>query len=113
MNADKATYTIRIHPEDMPVRGNAIASGDDDFDKKVEDELIERLDNGDLWAWCCVEVVAEYGGFTGSAYLGGCSYKDEQDFAAGGYNEDMKDEAREALEDELRKAAEVAADYFA
>jgi hypothetical protein len=86
------TYNVRINAtqDDLPVRGNCIATEDKEFDKKVEDEILERLDNGDVWAWADVEVQATLpDGRTGSAYLGGCCYEDEKDFKQGGYYEGM------------------------
>lgn len=100
----KIRYQIEIEQDDIPVRGNAIASGDKATDKAVEDEIIERLDNGDTWAWCSVCVVAEAGGTEGRAYLGACSYKDEEDFRSGGYYEQMQEEAKEDLMEQLRRA---------
>lgn len=102
---DRVTYQLSIEPEDIPVRGNAIASGDDAYDKKVEDEIIRRVDNGDDWAWCTVEVDAIFfpkGGqaarITGRTSLGGCSYKDEEDFKQeGGYYPQMQDDALREL----------------
>ena len=84
---------IRIIPveEDMPVRGNAMASGDEDEDRRVEDDILERLQYS-VWAWACIEVRGEWKGLRASAYLGGCSYDDEDDFRASGYYEDMVDE---------------------
>lgn len=85
-------YSVRINAsqDDLPVRGNCIATEDEEFDKKVEDEILERLDNGDVWAWADVEVQATLpDGRTGSAYLGGCCYEDEADFKRGGYYEGM------------------------
>ena len=100
----KIRYQIEIEQDDIPVRGNAIASGDNATDKAVEDEIIKRLDNGDTWAWCSVCVVAEAGGVEGRAYLGACSYKDEEDFRAGGYYEQMQEEAKNDLMEQLRRA---------
>jgi hypothetical protein len=86
-------YNVRINAiqDDLPVRGNCIATEDKEFDKTVEDEILERLDNGDVWAWADVEVQATLpDGRTGSAYLGGCCYEDEADFCEhGGYYEGM------------------------
>jgi hypothetical protein len=64
MNEEIRYYTD-IHPEDKPVRGNLIASGDDVFDKECEDEVLERLTQGDILAWCIIEVRAEWKGLTG------------------------------------------------
>ena len=100
----KIRYQIEIEQDDISVRGNAIASGDNATDKAVEDEIIKRLDNGDTWAWCSVCVVAEAGGVEGRAYLGACSYKDEEDFRAGGYYEQMQKEAKDDLMEQLRRA---------
>lgn len=79
----KLTWDFRIEPEiDVPVRGNAMASGDDEADKKLEDEILERLERGDVIAWCCaiVEVKIETPNgetFTGRAHLGASSYNTE------------------------------------
>ena len=62
------------------------------------DEICSRLQSGDVWAWCVVEVRAEIGAFRGSAFLGGCSYLDKQDFIDNSaYYEDMKSDAMESL----------------
>ncbi len=63
-------------------------------------EYIEKVqnDNGyNPWLWCFVEVRATYKGLSGSAYLGGCTYEDEEGFKAGGYYEQMVSEALEEL----------------
>ena len=84
-------FKLRAEFDDLPVRGNAMASGDDAFDREVEDGVLARLDAGDVWAWASVEVTAEWEGVTGRDYLGACSYASEDDFcASGGYFEDMK-----------------------
>lgn len=93
----EVTYTIHVEQDDTPVRGYAMASGDDAADKAYEDEILERLDAGDVWAWAFVTVVAEANGFEGSDSLGGCSYASEADFKAGGYYEEMCKSAREQL----------------
>ena len=92
-------FTLDVEQDECcDVRGNAMVSGDDDADKAVEDAILARLDDGDVWAWASVCVKATWGGFTGTDYLGGCSYKDEADFTApGGYYEDMKAAALDDL----------------
>lgn len=85
-------FKLIVEQDDMPVRGNAISSGDDEFDRKTEQEIIDRADSGDVWAWAQVTVKASWAGFEGFDYLGGCSYKDEKDFTSteeGGYFRDM------------------------
>ncbi|GAG86978.1 unnamed protein product, partial [marine sediment metagenome] len=89
LTAADVAFVLTIEPEDIPVRGNAMASGDEEVDRRVEDGIIERLDQGDLWAWCSVKVTATLLDDTdleGADYLGGCSYRDEEDFCQdGGY----------------------------
>lgn len=101
--ATKVTPEITIHvtQDDAPVRGNAMASGDDELDRKVEDEILDRLDSGDVWAWASVEVRATHEGLSGSDYLGCCCYRDEEDFKSGGYYEDMVREACSNLADQI------------
>jgi hypothetical protein len=52
----KTTFTIHAEVDETPVRGNALASGDDAADREYEDEILARLRDDDVWAWACVEV---------------------------------------------------------
>lgn len=107
----RVQYTIEARQDDVHVRGNAIASGNDDYDRRVEDEILARLDGGDVWAWAYVCVVATYpgiDGIEGRDYLGCCSYASELDFANNsGYYEDMKKAACADLEAKLAAVAAV------
>lgn len=92
-------YALVIEAEHIPVRGN-FCTEDADADRELEDEICDRLDRGDLWAWCSVRVCVvdtRTQQVAHSSWLGGCSYKDEADFKQCGYYEDMCAEAREAL----------------
>ena len=96
-------FTVECEPEPLPIDGNCMASGDDDYDREVGNKIRSELENGNEWAWCCIKVTAEYRGITGSDYLGGCSYASEEDFTSScGYYEDMKTEATDRLLDTLR-----------
>jgi hypothetical protein len=86
--------------DDLQVRGNAIASGDPKYDQEVENEILERLEQGDIWAWAAIEVRAECRGLSASAYLGACCYQSEDDFKnAGDYYPDLVTEATTELAD--------------
>jgi hypothetical protein len=116
MQPESICYSVIAEYETMPVRGNALASGDDAFDLLVEDEIIERLERHDVWAWACVKVVASWDGFTGeSGWLGACTYENEESFRGDAYFTDLKAEALEALQntlaDELAKATEDRIEY--
>lgn len=100
-------FELTVGFDDLQVRGNAMASGDDALDKKVEDEIIARLDDGDVWAWAQVTVTARWEDFDGHDYLGACSYKDEADFKQkGGYWESMKAQALDDLNKNVLAAKE-------
>lgn len=94
---EQVNFSMEVEPDEIPVRGNAIVSGDDNYDKEVEDELIERLNAGDVWAWALVTVTAEWNGVEGYDTLGGCSYKCEDDFKGDLYYEDLKQRAYDEL----------------
>jgi hypothetical protein len=103
-------FDVVAEQDDMPVRGNAMVSGDTAVDKEAEDEILRRLDQGDIWAWAFVTVTArlmvdgvEFA--EGGYYLGGCNYKNEGAFyRPGGYFDDMKGRAREELFAQLERA---------
>jgi hypothetical protein len=100
LKENEVEFSIECLDEHIPVRGNAIVSGDDDYDKQVEDKILSDL-QWNPWAWCCVRVIASWEDFKGDDYLGACSYKSEDDFKAGGYYEDMKAQALEDLNEEI------------
>lgn len=94
----KIEYTLECEPEIEPIRGH-YASGEDEADRKLEDEIIERASQGDVWAWCSVRVkaTAPNGAVGYSAWLGCCSYKDADDYSRCDYYRDQCDEAADAL----------------
>lgn len=102
----KVNIFLTVEEEYCSVRGNALVSGDDTADKEAEDEILERLDSGDLWAWCSVTITATIEGLEeleGVDNLGCCSYVDEQDFLSpDGYYPDMKSAAIEDLKTQLK-----------
>ena len=99
--------SLTVKQYDQPVRGS-FASGDAAWDREIEDEIIGRLNDGDVWAWCEITVRVTWKGHTGGAYLWGCSYRDEQDFIENsGYFDEMVTEALENLNGEVKEAYET------
>lgn len=94
---EDVNFSIECLEEDIQVKGNACASGNDAEDKEIEDSIIEQLNNGNAWAWCTIKVTAKYKNEEGSDYLGCCSYQDEKDFKNDGYYTDMKQMAFDEL----------------
>lgn len=80
---------VRAEPEDIPIHGNAMASGNE---KQIMDELIYND-----WAWCCAVVEVSWKGLSETVTLGCCSYSSEEDFRACPYFQDMVNEALESL----------------
>jgi hypothetical protein len=72
---------VYARQDELPVRGNASAISDE-IDREIENEILERLNDGDIWAWALVEVRAtdEDSGDHESEFIGGCCYKNEGDF---------------------------------
>ena len=94
LTKEEIQIRVTAFPEEMPVKGNAICSGDEDFDREVESEILERLEQDDVWAWATVCVAAEWEGLKESEYLGCCCYEGEEDFRnSSGYFDDMVEEA--------------------
>ena len=81
---------IFAEQDDTPVLGFASAI-DKETDLAVENKILSRLADGDIWAWASVEVRAtdcETGEYEND-FLGCCSYSDADDFKASGYYQDM------------------------
>ena len=106
MEKPTVEYLFRIEPEDIPVRGNAMASGDAEADKRDEDVIIARLNRGEIEAWCMAIVTArtvvDGQEFVGEATLGACSCDSEKELQNHCFEHyDMKAEALEDLKREL------------
>lgn len=107
-NVQGVTYNLYVAQEDIDVRGNASAWDDEAENEAYANEIIERLDNGEVWAWAAVTVEAEFMGVSACDHLGACCYKDTADFVvAGGYYDDMKSEALDALVAKCKATAAV------
>jgi hypothetical protein len=93
-------FRIRLHEE--------YHAPDDDFEDPETLAWVKRqMALGNMWGWCCVEVIAELDdNFSGHDYLGGCSYESEEDFKNNGYYKSMQHEALADLERSLAAAAQ-------
>jgi hypothetical protein len=110
LTRDEVTFKLTIEDEDIPVRGSAMASGDDKADHACENAIITRLERGDLWAWCCVVVTATWGHWSGADSLGACSYDGETDFrVSSGHYESMCHEALACLNEAVKADYEALA----
>jgi hypothetical protein len=109
---DGFVLTLEVLPDDIPIEGNAMASGDDAVDRRAEQDVIDGLAAGNEWAWCTVRITAEHldSGVVGESFLGTCSYDSEEDFMqVNGYAPDMIDDAVEQCKQSMANAALIAA----
>ena len=67
---------LLIEQDDSQVRGNALASGDDALDRTAENDILGRLDSGDISAWCGVVVNVTISAWTGTASIWACTLDD-------------------------------------
>lgn len=99
------TITVYAEVDELPIEGNAMASGDNEADREAEQWIRDQLDQGNIWAWAAVTVTVAWEGFEASDHLGACSYKSEEDFREpGGYFDQMVNEALDELNDRVAKA---------
>ena len=70
------TFIVRAEQDHIPVRGNALASGDAQADRMEENRILQRLREGDVWAWACVEVRGVYGSL--NLHTDGRNFKKEE-----------------------------------
>jgi hypothetical protein len=101
LTKEDCNISIQVELDDTPIRGNAMASGDDSYDKEIEDTIINKVNDGNVWAWASVIVIAEWNGFKGRDHLGCCSYKNEDEFKSDGYYRDMVNSAVDDLNNTL------------
>ena len=97
----KANAVISIESEVEPM------SYEDEFDEDGIKAVEQAIENNYQWGWCSVHVTAKYSGLVGEDWLGGCSYKSEQDFIDNsGYYQDMMDTALQDLVNQIWEVLE-------
>lgn len=102
LTKDKVTFTINCLPEYEPItKALSFETTGADHSEYINKVLESKGDNE--WLWCAVEVVAEFKGIRGAAYLGQCAYENEAGFKVGGYYEQMMDEAFEELKGKVNE----------
>jgi hypothetical protein len=103
ITVDEATITLTVQQEDALIVDNAMDSGYPDIDRDCVQDIIERLNQGDVWAWAFVTVTVTWHTFSGINYLGCCTYKDEDDFKTSDsdYYEDMVSEALDNMNNSM------------
>ena len=83
--------------------------GVDMLDFQDNKEIVQQLDEGNIWAYAIVTILAMVENITevfGTDTLGGCNYYDEQQFLLDGYYSDMESAAIEDLSTKLKDLKE-------
>ncbi len=107
-----ATYEVEVTQSDIPVEGNAMASGDSEFDSKVEEDIKKELDNGNTYAWCDILVKAKLNGLEGSDSLGAVSVKNEEELENLIAEHDMRNNALAELEQQVKELGATKDDMY-
>lgn len=105
LTEEEVEFTVECLTEDVDYHGNCSAI-DEETDRAAEEWIAEQLEQGNEWAWCMVRVTAKWEDFVGTAYLGGCSYEDEESFKEGGYYDDLRAEALNDLNQQIADTAD-------
>jgi hypothetical protein len=107
LTASEVTFTIELEQDDTPVRGNVMCSDEPELDREAEDEIIARLDNGEIEAWCGVVVTAtwEFDGqeYTGTDSLWGNTLSDDYTKEIVAEEHGMKEQALDDLNASLAR----------
>lgn len=75
------SYSVNVEYDDTVSPEGSFASGDDAQDTALVAEIRSRLANDDVWAWFAATVTArDDEGNEGWDSLGGCCYRDRDDF---------------------------------
>jgi hypothetical protein len=88
LNLSDIKIELFAEVDDSPIE-SSFASGDENLDRLTIEAINKELQMGNIWAWALVEVRGTYKGLSASDYLGACSYKNEDEFKADAYYEDM------------------------
>jgi len=99
---DEVEFTYTLEVDDVPIEGNAMASGDDSVDQECYAWIRRELAHGNYAAWGSVLVTAAWKGFRGTAGLGGCSYETEKALWAD-LRTELEDEALDDLNASLSR----------
>lgn len=97
LTMEEVTFELKVEQEDTPLRGNVLASGDDEADAGAENDVRKALDAGNIWVWCTTTVIARWNGFEGRDNLGCCSYGSEEEFRQDDCYESLKQSALDNL----------------
>lgn len=104
LTIDDIKINLLASYSDIAIRGNAIDSGDIEFDRQTENRLINAVNAGNIWAWCDVMINAEFKGLVSDPeHLGACSYFSEAEFKASGYYTDMVNAVLSDLNNKIKE----------
>ena len=100
----EVVFAVQCEPEEMPVAGNVLASGDGATDRAAELEVLAQIEAGNVWAWCSIRVVATVPlipQVAGLSVLSTCSYRSEQAYLDSELFDAMKEDALQDLNRQL------------
>lgn len=96
LRASEVTFEVIVEPEPESPEG-MFASGDDAQDAADVKSIQDAVDAGNVEAWCCITVKAEWEGIVGADHLGGCSF-------LGGVHQSARAQVDECVDDHGMRA---------
>lgn len=117
LTRSEVDFERSTEPDDTPIEGNVLASGDAKLDQEAEREVLERLQNDDHSAWCGVVVRARWTSAAGVTYEGraslwGCILTDRYSDADVARDHDLEGEALADLNARLARIVQSARDLY-
>jgi hypothetical protein len=104
---DEVTFTYSYQPEDTPLKGNVMVSGDAQLDRAAEADIQRRLERGDEYAWFLLKAEASWHDFSFTDYLGGVSLAEgDTDIQKYARSYHMDKEALRGLNESIKAVAE-------
>lgn len=110
LTADEVEITLETEADDLDMA--RFDSGEPEHDEEDRRRIIERVEQGDQWAWFRATVTVKWGMFEGSDSLCGCNYASEEDFRGDDYFDSLVTEALARLNEKVEEAARAISFLF-
>lgn len=110
LTADEVEVVLETEADDLEMA--RFDSGEPEYDEEDRRQIIERIEQGDQWAWFRATVTVKWGMFEATDSLGGCNYASEEDFRNDDYFANMVSEALDRLNEKIEEAARAISFLF-
>jgi len=103
LNADEVEFNVAVEPEYIYVEDGLVQdSGDEVADRAAEQEIINRINNGDDLAWVIITATAKWKEFEGYSHIGCCTFDHVSEIDSFVKDYELHEEALEDLNKTLK-----------